>query len=46
MGFSYEELDRYLTTGEVPAKLKHKMESMMAATEHKRQPPPRPIFPA
>ena len=46
MGFSYEELDRYLMTGEAPAELKKKIDSLMAATEHKRQPPPRPIFPA
>lgn len=46
LGFSYEELDRYLTTGEAPPELRQKMESMMAASEHKRQPPPQPIFPA
>lgn len=46
LGFSYAELDRYLTSGKAPAKLRQKIESMMAATEHKRQPPPQPIFPA
>lgn len=46
MGVSYEELDRYLTTGEAPAELKQKIESMMAISEHKRQPPPLPDFPA
>ena len=46
MGVSYEELDRYLTTGEAPAELKQKIESMMAISEHKRQPPPLPNFPA
>ena len=45
MGLSYEELDRYLTTGEAPAELKKKIDSMIAANEHKRQPPPLPNFP-
>ncbi len=38
--FSYQELDRYLTTGQVPAELKEKINAMMAASEHKRQLPP------
>ena len=46
MGISYEELDRYLTAGEAPADLKQRIESMMAVSEHKRQPPPLPNFPA
>jgi NAD+ synthase len=46
MGLSYDELDRYLTTGEAPAELKKRIDSMMAASEHKCQPPPLPIFPA
>ena len=46
MGFSYDELDRYLTTGEAPAELKKRIDSMIAASEHKCQPPPLPIFPA
>jgi NAD+ synthase len=40
LGFSYEELDRYLVTGEASAELKKRIESMIAASEHKRQPPP------
>jgi len=40
LGFSYDELDRYLVSGEVPAELKKRLESMIAASEHKRQPPP------
>jgi len=40
LGFSYDELDRYLANGEVPAELKKRLESMIAASEHKRQPPP------
>ncbi len=39
-GFSYEELDHYLVTGEASSKLKEKIESMIAASAHKRQPPP------
>jgi len=40
LGLSYEELDRYLVTGEATSELKEKIESMIAATKHKRQPPP------
>jgi len=40
LGFSYGELDRYLVTGEAPRELKEKIESMIAASTHKRQPPP------
>jgi len=40
LGLSYEELDRYLVTGEASSELKGKIESMIAATKHKRQPPP------
>ncbi|MFC2002650.1 NAD(+) synthase [Chloroflexota bacterium] len=40
LGFSYEELDLYLTAGEAPRELKEEIESMIAASEHKRQPPP------
>ena len=39
-GFSYDELDLYLASGEVSAALKKRIESMIAASEHKRQPPP------
>ncbi len=46
LGLSYNELDRYLATGEAPAELKKKLESMIAATEHKRQPPPVASFDA
>jgi len=46
LGLSYDELDRYLATGEAPAELKKKLESMIAATEHKRQPPPVASFDA
>jgi NAD+ synthase len=40
LGFSYDELDRYLASGEAPAELKKRLESMIASSEHKRQPPP------
>jgi len=40
MGVTYDELDRYLLTGEASDKLKEKIESMIAAATHKRQPPP------
>jgi NAD+ synthase len=45
LGFSYDELDRYLATGEAPAELKKKLKSMIAASEHKHQPPPVADFP-
>lgn len=40
LGFSYDELDRYLATGEASAEIKKRIESMVAASQHKRQPPP------
>jgi len=40
MGFSYDELDRYLLTGEASGGLKEKIESMIAASSHKRSLPP------
>jgi len=40
LGFSYEELDRYLITGEANDELKKKIETMIANNYHKRQPPP------
>jgi NAD+ synthase len=45
LGLSYDELDRYLATGEASAELKKRIESMIAASEHKRQPPPAADFP-
>jgi NAD+ synthase len=44
LGFSYDELDRYLATGEASAEIKKRIESMIAASEHKRQPPPAANF--
>ena len=40
LGLSYDELDRYLASGEASAALKKRIESMIAASQHKRQPPP------
>jgi len=40
LGLSYEELDRYLVTGEAPNELREKIESMIAASNHKRSLPP------
>ncbi len=44
LGFSYDELDRYLVTGEASDEVREKIESMMAAGDHKRLPPPLPTF--
>ena len=40
LGFSYEELDRYLTTGQASIEMRQKIESMIEANAHKRLPPP------
>jgi NAD+ synthase len=40
LGFSYEELDHYLITSGTDDKLRQKIESMIATSNHKRQPPP------
>ena len=40
LGFSYDELDRYLVTGQANDELRRKIESMIATSNHKRQPPP------
>lgn len=44
MGLTYNELDRYLTTGEAGVQIKKKIESMMRASAHKRAMPPAPPF--
>ena len=46
LGFSYDELDRYLVTSEASDEVRGKIESMMAASDHKRVPPPVPTFEA
>lgn len=40
LGISYDELDRYLASGQASAAIKKKLKSIIAAAEHKRQPPP------
>ena len=40
LGLSYDELDRYLITGKVSNELRERIESMIAASDHKRLPPP------
>jgi len=46
LGFSYDELDRYLLTGEANNVLREKIESRIAASSHKRLPPQAPGFEA
>ncbi len=45
LGVSYEELDHYLVTGEANDELRKKIDSMIAANDHKRLPPPVASFP-
>ena len=40
LSFSYEELDRYLVTGQASGELREKIEPRMVASAHKRLPPP------
>ncbi|MBE9512607.1 MAG: NAD(+) synthase [Chloroflexi bacterium] len=40
LGFSYEELDRYLVTGQASGGLREKIEPRIVASAHKRLPPP------
>jgi len=42
LGFSYDELDRYLLTGEASGEVREKIESRIAASAHKRSLPPIP----
>ena len=44
LGFSYDELDCYLVTGEASDEVKGKIESMRATGDHKRLQPPMPTF--
>jgi NAD+ synthase len=45
LGFSYEDLDRYLVAGEASGELRGKIESMIADCAHKRQLPQVADFP-
>jgi len=40
LGLGYDELDHYLASGEASGALKKRIESMIVASRHKRQPPP------
>ena len=40
MGFTYEELDSYLLTGEANPEIKKRIEALRAKSEHKRHPVP------
>lgn len=42
LGFSYEELDRYLLNGEASGEVREKIESRISASAHKRSLPPIP----
>jgi len=44
LGFSYDELDRYLASGQASDEVRGRIESMMAAGSHKRLPPTVPTF--
>lgn len=44
MGLTYEDLDRYLSTGEATEQLRNKVDSMARASAHKRATPPVPPF--
>ncbi len=44
LGFSYDELDRYLVSGQASDEVRGMIESMMAAGSHKRLPPTVPTF--
>lgn len=44
LGLTYDELDRYLTTGEAEPKIKEMIDSKIRKSMHKRCPPPVPTF--
>jgi NAD+ synthase len=44
MGLSYEELDRYLASGQATEEVRRKVEALARATAHKRATPPIPPF--
>ncbi|HEY33441.1 MAG TPA: NAD(+) synthase [Dehalococcoidia bacterium] len=44
LGLSYEEIDRYLLTGEASDEVRQKIEARTASYHHKRQPPILPDF--
>jgi NAD+ synthase len=40
MGFSYESLDRYLLSGDIPDEVRSKIKTMASTSNHKRSMPP------
>ena len=42
MGLSYQELDRYIRTGEAQPKVKQRVDRLAALSEHKKRLPPIP----
>jgi NAD+ synthase len=44
LGFKYDDVDRYLLGGELPASLKQKIAAKVEANKHKRTLPPAPDF--
>jgi NAD+ synthase len=40
LGLKYDEIDRYLASGEASAEIRKRVESMISASQHKRQSPP------
>jgi NAD+ synthase len=44
MGLSYEELDRYLASGQATEEVRRKVDALARATTHKRATPPVPPF--
>lgn len=44
MGITYQELDRYITTGQALPEVTAKIDAMITVSEHKRHTPPLPDF--
>jgi NAD+ synthase len=44
MGLTYEELDRFIATGEATDEVRRKIDSLACDTAHKTAPPPIPPF--
>ena len=44
MGLTYEELDRYVATGEATGEIHRRVDSLARSTAHKKAPPPIPNF--
>ncbi|HNZ08241.1 MAG TPA: NAD(+) synthase [Bacillota bacterium] len=45
MGFTYDQLDRYISTGEAEPAVKERIDRMNMASRHKYMPPPTPFSP-